>query len=323
MSRTRLIRIAQPIVLLVALVFIGLLLRSQWDELQEHTWQILPGWLALSGMFMISSWFLEVSIWQRTMRRVGGELSYEQSVRIWFASMLVRYIPGNVWQPLGMTVLAQEAGVRPGITLTSIALYQAIHLLSIAPIAAAYLILTRNVGVLNLYLENAALPLAVVGVIPVAAFVINPPWLVRAINFALTRMGREAITSSLGRSALLSLMLRALVNWSLWGGAFAALLFAFQPMTLSARIDLLPHLMAGYAMGYAIGFLSFLTPGGLAVREGALILLLTPVVGAVISVTAIAMRVWQVTWEVIVATSVAIFFRARRGRQVSQRPTAS
>lgn len=317
MSRRRLIRIAQPVVLMVALIFIGLLLRSQWEELQGYEWRVLPGWLALSGVSMLSSWFLEVSIWQRTMRRVGGDLTYAQSVRIWFGSMLVRYIPGNVWQPLGMTVLAQEAGVRPGITITSIALYQAIHVLSIAPIAVVYLLLTRNVGALNVYLENAAIPLAVAGAIPAAAFVINPRWLIRAINWALSRVGREPITSSLSRGGLLSLMARALVNWFLWGGAFAALLFAFQPMSMAARIDTLPHLMAGYAMAYAIGFLSFLTPGGLAVREGALILLLSPVVGAVVSVAAIAMRLWQVSWEVIVATSVALFFRARQGRQRS------
>ena len=94
-------RTIQPLFLNVALLFIVLLLRSQWAELSRHSWRTAPGWLLLSGLLMLGGWCVEVWLWRFALARLGGHLRYAEALRIWFASILVRYIPGNVWQPLG------------------------------------------------------------------------------------------------------------------------------------------------------------------------------------------------------------------------------
>ncbi|MEZ4638601.1 MAG: hypothetical protein R2856_27190 [Caldilineaceae bacterium] len=117
----RLIRSAQPLVLGLALIFI-VAAAQPVGRTAFTDWRIHAGWLLLSGILLVTSWFVEVSMWRTTLSWVGGRVDYAAAVRIWFASILVRYIPGNVWQPLGMTVLAQRAGVRPEATVASIAL---------------------------------------------------------------------------------------------------------------------------------------------------------------------------------------------------------
>jgi uncharacterized membrane protein YbhN (UPF0104 family) len=61
--------------------------------------------------------------------------------------------------------------------------------------------------------------------------------------------------------------------------------------------------MAAYPMAFAIGFVSLITPSGLAVREGALFVLLSPIVGgAQALVIALGMRVWEIVLDAAVAT---------------------
>lgn len=311
-----LIRWAQPIVLLLALIFIALLLRSQWDELHRYTWHIMGRWLLLSGGLMVAGWFVEVGIWRATLAWVGGRMDYPTAVRIWFASILVRYIPGNVWQPLGMTVLAQQVGVRPVATVASIALYQAVNLLSAAPFLALYLLAAGASGITVLgqfRLSGLAPWLALLASIPLLTFLIRPGWLIVLLNRGLVWLGREALSARLTSAQLLALLCVGLVDWLLAGGSFVALILGLHPFHLTELGRMLPLIIAAYPVAYAIGYLSFLTPGGLAVREGALFVLLTPVLGGLVMVAALVMRLWQVVLEVLIAGIVALITRQRTG----------
>ena len=145
----RLLVQAQPFFLAVAGIFIILLLRGQWAALRNHRWQLQGGWLTLSGLIMLASWGLEVSIWRQLLRLVGGPLPFGAGVRILDLSAIVRYIPGNIWQPLSMTLYCQRYGIRAEATFTSVALYQIITLLAVAPMAAVYFLWSHNWGLLT------------------------------------------------------------------------------------------------------------------------------------------------------------------------------
>ena len=134
------LRVAQPLFVAAAIIAIAIFLRSQWNELAAFTWRFDPRWLAISSALLLVTWALEVGIWHRILSLVGGQIAYLAAARIWFLSAIVRYIPGNIWQPLSMTWYCMQRGVRPEATLTSIGLYQAIILLGAAPFAAIYVI---------------------------------------------------------------------------------------------------------------------------------------------------------------------------------------
>jgi hypothetical protein len=309
---TAIVRRLQPLFVVLALLFVALLLRSQWDELLAHRWQLNPLWLAVATGLLLASWAVEIILWRSLLATVGGRLPYWSAVRIWFLSAVVRYIPGNIWQPLSLTLLGVQRGVPVAATLTSVILYQVIILLAVLPIATLYFGLTGNWGLLTDLL--AALPswLIFLGVVPVLVFVIWPNWLVSLVNWALRKIGRTPLPAGLSRVELVWALSLAILDWLLWGACFAALAFALQAYTPQQMVALAPHLVAIYAVAYAIGFVSFITPSGLGVREGAFFLLLAPLLGGG-SVTAIAvgMRVFTTVGELI-AAGVSLMLPDRR-----------
>src|SRR5436190_16966421 len=107
-SPRRVLAIAQPLFVIAAFVLLALLARSQWNVFRTYDWRIRPVWLLASGVLVLTGWLIEVRMWQRLLAQVGGRLEYRAAVRIWLTSTIVRYIPGNIWQPLSLSVLGRE-----------------------------------------------------------------------------------------------------------------------------------------------------------------------------------------------------------------------
>jgi glycosyltransferase 2 family protein len=308
----RIIQRLQPLFLALALLFIILLLRSQWAELSQHPWQLNPFWLFASAVFLLASWALEIQIWRHLLSVVGAQLPYLPAVRIWFLSAILRYVPGNIWQPLAMTLQCQRRGIAPEATLTSVAFYQILVLLAALPIAALYFGMTGNWGLLTGLLQAWTPWLVAAGLAPVVAFVVRPSWLIDVVNWLLARLKRPPLTAGLTQANAAWVLLLGIVDWLLWGACFATLTFALQDYTVAEMVSLTPHLVAGYAIAYAIGFLSLLTPSGLGVREGVLYVLLAPMLGGgLVTVAAIAMRLWITVGELLAAGASLLFLREK------------
>lgn len=320
---SRLWRLAQVLFLLLALLFIGLLLRSQWQELSRLEWRLRPAWLALSAAFIAISWAMEVAIWRHILGWMGGVLSLRGAARVYFLSALTRYIPGNVWQPLGMTVLARRQGVRAEATVTSIALFQAVNLLTVGVIAAIYFPLSGNLGLLGQLIRLPLAPFLPIAALPVLIFLLRPQWLMNLLNLALRRLGRSPLPVRLTSARLLGVVLFTLVDWLMLGGGFAALTVALTDFSLVDFARLFPHLSGVYPLAYALGYLNFLTPGGLAIREGALYVLLYPILGGGLSTAAaLAMRVWLALGELVAAGLSLLIERRAKTDIVSPIPAA-
>ena len=251
---------------------------------------------------MLASWALEVRIWHLLLRVVDGIVPYGAALRMWFLAALIRYIPGNVWQPLSLTLYCQHWGVRPEATIASIALYQAVVLLAVIPLALTYFGLTGNWGVLTIILQGFAPWLLNLGALPLLIFLLRPNWLLAILNWALVRMGRNAIDGHIATGQLLGLLLLGIITWLCWGASFAALALALGRPTALSLGEFVLHLVAVYSVAYAIGFLSLITPSGFGVREGTFYLLLTPLLpGGYVTAIALAMRLWNILGEVIMA----------------------
>jgi hypothetical protein len=98
--------------------------------------------------------------------------------------------------------------------------------------------------------------------------------------------------------------------WAVTGLAFAALVAALYPL---AAADV-PLVMAAYAAAYAAGFLTLLTPAGLGVREGVLVIALAPILPAGPAlVVALVSRVWMMLVE-LAGAAVAHLVARRRAR---------
>src|SRR5262245_5792400 len=210
--RTVLVRL-QPIFVIVAFALLTLLLSRQWETLRTYEWQVHPVWLAGSGLLLLGGWLIEIVMWRRLVSLFGGRLGYWPSVRIWFKSAIVRYIPGNIWQPLSFTLRAQEYGVRPETTLASLSLFHVIHVLAVGPITAFYLATWGRESTLARWLGTSA-PWWSLGVaVPLLIFLARPRMLISSANYALTKIGREPLPVLLSTGQLLKLLGISLIAW--------------------------------------------------------------------------------------------------------------
>lgn len=297
--------VVRPFFVALGFVFIGLLLFRQWDSLQTYQWQISPTWLAASGVLMLAGWLIEIRLWQRALDLVGGRLDYRSAVRIWFPSSIVRFIPGNIWQPLSMTVLCREREIRPESTLASMTLFHAIHVMAIGAIAAFYTLTWGRAGTVYNALGSLSLWSSIVVAVPELLLLIYPRRMLALANRILEKVGREPLPLRLSTGQLLRLLGLSLVAWLLLSASFVSLTAALTEESGRSLADVAPHLAAAYPIAYAIGFLSLLTPSGLGVREGVLFVLLQPLIGGGDAViVAVAMRVWEIVLEVAVTVCV-------------------
>ncbi len=231
---------------------------------------------------------------------LGGPLPHGQAVAIWFLSNIVRYIPGNIWQFLGMAELAHDQGIPRVMTFTSIVLHQVISTAVGVVLAACYFALFDDGDWLS-----TLRPLLLLA--PLSLLLLQPRLLERALNGLLRKTGRPPIRVALRWRQVWVLIGRYLVVWLLMGLSFAALVRAVTPVDWSA----VAYLVAAWAAAYVVGYLTLLTPAGLGVREGALALLLFPLVPpGVAAVIAIIARLWMVLGEVL-AAAVALAVRAK------------
>ncbi len=303
-SLRRLLVIVQPVFAALAFIVLGAVLYRQWDALRAHEWQLRPAWLAVSGACIAAGWLVEIRLWERLLHLLGGRLAYWTAVRLWFTSSIVRYLPGNVWQPLGLTLMCRERGIRTEATLASLSLFHIIHVLAVGPIVVVYLAAWGRNGALATRLGSFSRWWSVLAALPVLFLILRPRAMLSIANGVLAKLGRHPLPLRLGTGRLLQLVGISLTGWLFFSGAFTALVaaLALQPAIGFDRAA--PHLAVAYPIAFAVGFLSLLTPSGLLVREGMLYLLISPVLGGQNAIiVAIAMRAWEVALDALASAS--------------------
>lgn len=295
-------RIAQVIFVVAALAFIALLVRSQWSELRGYTWQIEPGWALLALAVLEVAWLFELDTWRAILAGLGGLLPFGRAAEIWFLSNIIRYLPGNVWQFLGMTEMAAADGVPRVATLTSIVLHQAISTAAGLALAALYFAVSGQAA----WAERLR---PVLWLVPLGLLLLQPRLLEAILNRALALVKRPPIRVTLTWGQVWVLLLRYVVVWLLLGLAFAALV---RSLTVVAWRDA-PWLIATWVTAYTAGYLSLITPSGLGVREGVMALLLGELLPVSVAVVvAIVARLWMVAGELIGVGAVLLVQALRK-----------
>jgi hypothetical protein len=297
-------------VTLAALGFVAALVYGQWSALRSYRWQLEPAWAVVALIGLELTWLYELDIWRSILNRLGGSLSYPRAAQAWFLSNVIRYIPGNVWQFIGMAELAAEDGVPRAATFTSIVLHQAICSAGGLVLASLYFAFA---GVNDWFPRLRPFLMLV----PLGLLLLQPRILEWILNRTLIRLGREPLHITLTWGQVWVLQARYLVVWFGEGLSYAALARAISPVDWSA----VPYLAACWVASYIIGYLSLLTPSGLGVREGIMLLLLAAVMPSpVAAVFVIFARLWMVMAEVLAALMALAWRRVAPARQPKGTP---
>jgi hypothetical protein len=241
----------------------GWFLRGQVAALRTYPWQIEPG--AFAGAAVLGGiYFAGLALcWTLLLRTTGGaarRVPLAAGARIWLSTMLARYVPGNIWHIVGRLALAGRLGVGRGQVLASATVEQLLTLLGALAVFGLCLPFWRGGA------GGAAWLLLIV---PAGLAGLHPRVLGGALDLAAARLGRPELAWRYRYSELLAALAGyALANLAA-GLALVAVLggLGVRPLPLAPAIG-------GAALAWAVGYLSFLTPSGLGVREAALTALL-------------------------------------------------
>lgn len=216
---------------------------------------------------------------------MGVQMSYTTAARIWFASQLARYAPGNVWHMLGRAYLSREAGAGA----QAVGMSMVLELLQ--TITAALLVAALS---LVFWPTRELLSLWTLMLVPLLLCYCWPPLLQRPLAWVAGRFRQSGDAIPLRRRDLFALLPGYCATWLVYGCGFFLLTIAIYPLPLAA----LPQLSGIFAIAWVVGFMSFITPSGLGVREGVLSYLLSALMPTPTALLlALLARVWLTVAE--------------------------
>lgn len=253
-------------------------------------WDPQWGLLAASCGTLTLGYFGTGYLWGRIVQGLGGPaLPTTVSVRLFMVANLGRYVPGKVWQIAGLIALARSRGVAGSTATAAAVLGQGISL------AAAALIGLGSIWTLaEGQIWRWAIPAVLLGGIMIG---LAPPVFHAAVD-AWFRLAKADKPEGLRPSLAFGWMMLGVGTWIVYGGAFWVLV-----ESLGLEVAAVPTASA-FAAAYVLGYVMVFAPAGIGVREGFLVALLAPQVGAgAAGAVAVIARLWTTVIEVVPAAA--------------------
>ncbi len=292
----RVLQIGLPVIILALFLY---QVKKNWADLTAYTFQWNPWLLALAFLGFMLQELSYGLIWRAILARLDSHLGLRVCLRIYLASEFVRYIPGNVWHVLTRILWVGKYGVSRPVAFASMAIELITKLAAGMLVFSMSLLFWQDYGKVGSLLRGSLLDiLGVAGII--ALFIgLHPRVLNGVLNWALRRVKREPIQLTLRYSDILFITLAWCASWIVAGSAFYILLLALWP---AAPLVAWPICIGIYAIAWDIGFVSFITPSGLGVREAAIVglfALALPLPAGLASIMALLSRLVSTLAEVV------------------------
>ena len=251
--------------MLLVLALIARSLARNWAAFQsvQVTLDIRIGWLAASVGVIFLTYAIQIESWRRMLRGWDQRLSYPNAARAWTLANLGRYIPGKVWSVAGLVVLAEQAGVRRSAAAVSAFAMQAV-------------VLGTGVVLVAIATPHAASPVLLGAAVLASLALIGVLAWRRTAEWLGTLADSKTPLPPLPLSAILLSSGLMLLSWATFGVSFWMLI---RGLISTAGVPLAAA-MGMFALGYVMGLVALIAPGGLGVRDLALVGFLTPFVGS-------------------------------------------
>src|SRR5690242_6362077 len=244
--------------------------KKNWSALTAQSFH-LNGWLlALAFVGFVCQEISYGLIWKTVLARLGARLGLRASLRIYLGSEFVRYIPGNVWHVLTRILWVGKYGVSRPVAFASMAIELITKLAAGVLVFSISILFWQDIGKVGSLLHGSLLDILGIASIILLFIGLHPRILNGVLNWLLIRMKREPIQLTLRYSDILFITLAWCASWIVAGTAFYVLLLALWP---EAPIVAWPICIGIYAIAWDIGFVSFITPSGLGIREAAIVAL--------------------------------------------------
>lgn len=252
-------------------------------------------YLLLSVALLFVTFGIAAVLWSRNLVEFGERrVGVAEGAAILLVANLGRYVPGKILALAGVAVLARGRGMS-GVRATGAAVTaQMVNLLGAAVVGGW--VAVWSAGLSEAW--KVAVGMTIVAGLSGFLYFGGAGALLRRV---LRRSGHTGeLSDSSGRS-LLRLLPGYIVNWVVHGAAFVCLSRGIGP-DLGFGVG-----TTAFAAAYFMGYVVVIAPGGLGIRESALTVLLTPILGMEASVVlAVLQRVWITAVELVGAAAGAV-----------------
>ena len=275
------------LLVVVIFYFLGQRLVHDWPSVQDALGRISWKWIGLSLIPGFLYFVPRVASWRSLLRNLGVRTRFWQAGKVWVNGEIVRYIPGNVWSVLGRIAQSGSIGTTRMVVFSSMVL-EAILLVAACTMLSAVFLVGYTAWVFPL---RTLLLLILAGAMLLITHRRVAQWFVSVVFRVLKR--KDPAPTVQGMASAFGWMTLSWIFFELF--QLIIIVSLGIAMTLSDGIALMGALLLSWLLGY----LSFVTPSGLGVREAATVLLLRPYMGTPEAIlVAVVSRVFIILVEI-------------------------
>lgn len=267
--RRRRSRSVLSVVLLLAVIaFVAFALRDSWSAVKEDIGLLSWADVAASCAFAAVAILCSAFAWRSVLHGLGHHMPTHDSLVVYTAGQLGKYIPGSVWPFVVQAQLGRRSGIPRLAMVTSVVVFAMVLLASggvLGPLA-----LLNEQG-------STALIVAVGGVVGAAVvFVLlyDARWLNTVTNWAGSRMGRDIPKLDVAGRTVLPAIALCLLGWVAYG-----LHAWFIARPLGAGADLILPVIGTFSLAFVGGLAAVPVPAGAGIREAIFVLMLAGTIG--------------------------------------------
>jgi uncharacterized membrane protein YbhN (UPF0104 family) len=289
------------VIVFAIFVFLGRMVWDNWNQVKGVSFSLQPFPFILSTLIFAFSYFIQVWAWYLITLKLKIALSFPETIKSWFYSQLGKYLPGKVWLLLSRFYFYESKGMsRKGI---SVALYLEMVSVNVATglIFLAALIFFREIG--TYYFRNQFCWLVLAFILLAFTF-LHPKVLQKILNWLLVQFKKEPISLTISYFDVLLVLFVCIIAWLVGGVGFYLFVDSVYPVVPQYIL----FLTGALAISSTLGMIALFAPGGLGVREGALVYLLSFVMATPVAVIiSILTRIWMTLIEIGLIGMIYLF----------------
>ena len=299
LARRVLVGTAKLLVLLVVFYYVGRALIRQLGEIDFRSMHF-DGWYICLAVVSIIIGRIAVGLAYRFMLgRLGSSVSVASVMAMVWIPQLGKYVPGKLASLLGVVWMMGRQGVSAARATKIACVITALSSI-LAVIMAVPLTLSGPI--------HNRVPLGWLwSILLVAAgLVALHPWVLNLLlHVPMKKMGFGADDQPMRVSDYGWPTFFLLVNWLLLG---LSAWLTTRAVT-DAPVSWIPLMVSVSALAVTVGFFALFAPSGLGVREGIMLIVLSPVMGNLAAVVTVATRVLFLVVDVVLAGAGVLILR--------------
>jgi len=267
--------------IIAALGFMSYYLAENWSTLKQHDWQFDITLFLLSSALLWLAFFFSIYLIQQAFIRIANaKISLFQLFRVFNIANLGRYLPGKIWNILGMYYLVGEYGISKKQTTIAILASEISYKGSALLIGICYFIFSPLYG--------QYLPVMIT-LLACSLIFIHPRIVDKLVNYGLRLFKKQTIQINYSYSTILVFFLLYIIVWMIYSLAFyvfVSSLTSLESVNIFQFFTILP-------LCWVVGYIMIFAPGGIGVREGMLVIILGEFLPAEVAlVIAVTQRIW-------------------------------